>query len=138
MTDLQRCAVYRYFNATGGLLYVGLSMDPRQRHHTHVATKKPWLADVASQTIEWFATRAEASDAEQRAIDTENPMHNIATKANAVGVLSRHARRRAVNVSLNEAEYTLICEAAEAAGTHPAGYLRMKALSAARRKPVKV
>jgi hypothetical protein len=74
-----RTAVYRYFDATGCLLYVGASHDPDGRHEYHQRFQ-PWWPDVdPSRTrVEWFPTRQKALSTEALAIRTENPLHNSA------------------------------------------------------------
>lgn len=75
MTD-RRTALYRYFDADGRLLYVGIAIHPIARQSQH-ASASAWYQDAATSCIEWFATRREALDAERRAILVENPLHNI-------------------------------------------------------------
>lgn len=69
--------LYRFFNAEGELLYVGLTRDigTRWKHH---AADKEWFTEIASSTLEHFPTRDELVAAEKRAIRTEKPKYNIA------------------------------------------------------------
>lgn len=69
-------SLYRYFDAEGRLLYVGITARRTRRGHEH-ERDKDWWGDVASSTIEHFPTRAEASEAEGLAISSENPLHNL-------------------------------------------------------------
>ncbi|CAL9647890.1 GIY-YIG nuclease family protein [Streptomyces sp. enrichment culture] len=71
-----RTAVYRLFDADGALLYVGMSYAPERRIRDH-RRQRAWWPQVASISIEWFATRYRASLAEAKAINTENPVHNV-------------------------------------------------------------
>lgn len=75
MTD-DRTALYRYFDAEGRLLYVGIAFNPiaRQSQHRSAAA---WYGSLDRMSAEWFATRREALDAERRAISSEDPLHNI-------------------------------------------------------------
>lgn len=73
---MTRTALYRFFDRHDDLLYVGISIAPLHRWTQHKADK-PWIEDVASTSIEWYATRAEALEAERRAIIEERPRHNI-------------------------------------------------------------
>lgn len=68
-------AVYRHFDASGRLLYIGCSMDPARRFGVHRCVA-PWARQVANITLEWFDSREEAEAAEAAAIARENPPHN--------------------------------------------------------------
>jgi hypothetical protein len=68
-------AVYRFYDAAGALLYVGMSNRPWDRlEWGH--RKKSWWRDVARQEVTWFRSGADALSAEARAIATEHPVHN--------------------------------------------------------------
>lgn len=69
-------ALYRFYNAEGRLLYVGITSVGPSRWKQH-AIEKGWWTEVASITIEHFDTRAEATLAERSAIQAEHPMHNV-------------------------------------------------------------
>jgi predicted GIY-YIG superfamily endonuclease len=73
-----RCAVYRLRDASGSLLYVGISDNPTQRFRAHQSTKA-WWSDVVSTTLEWFPDRRSAALAEAAAIVEEHPLHNVRT-----------------------------------------------------------
>lgn len=68
--------LYRYYDAEGRLLYVGISNDAMRRMGQHSA--KDWATQVRSWHPVTFGTRAEAEAAERHAIRTERPVHNIA------------------------------------------------------------
>lgn len=68
--------LYRFFDAEGALLYVGITSVQRTRWHQHAATKE-WWDQVSSATTEHFATRPEAETAENHAIEHEGPKHNV-------------------------------------------------------------
>ena len=72
----KRCALYRHFDATGILLYVGISFHPLVRTKQHSAVSW-WTDQIANITIEYFPTRMEAMAAEAKAVQEENPLHNI-------------------------------------------------------------
>lgn len=74
MTD--NTQLYRQFNRDGKLLYVGISINAFERFRQH-AKDKTWIDTVASMTIEHFASRQEALDAERAAIESECPLWNI-------------------------------------------------------------
>ena len=68
--------LYRFYSATGQLLYVGITMNPAQRFRSHRDTKT-WWGDVAGISIENYDTREDLENAERRAIQVEHPLHNI-------------------------------------------------------------
>jgi GIY-YIG catalytic domain. len=70
-------AVYRFFDASGRLLYVGIAFDPAERWKHH-ASKTRWWKDAVDNTIEWYDTRAEAERAEKTALRYEKPIYNKA------------------------------------------------------------
>lgn len=76
----ERTALYRYWDADGNLLYVGITNNPTVRHYQHVS--KPWRSSAVRRDIEWYETRGEALAAEARAIRAESPLHNIALAVN--------------------------------------------------------
>lgn len=67
--------VYRYFNESGDLLYVGCSMDlqTRERHH---AVASEWFSMVTRRTEVAYPDFASARQAEKDAIRAEMPRHN--------------------------------------------------------------
>lgn len=71
-----RTALYRFYNPSGDLLYVGISVRPWTRWKQHKG-QKDWAEEVATQTIEWWPTRAEALVAEKEAIIAEEPLYNV-------------------------------------------------------------
>jgi predicted GIY-YIG superfamily endonuclease len=74
--DDHRTALYRFFDADGALLYVGITYDTEQRFASH-RNSSPWWKDVADESVEWFDTRPLALAAELEAIRTERPRHNV-------------------------------------------------------------
>jgi predicted GIY-YIG superfamily endonuclease len=69
------CCVYRHFDDSGVLLYIGMSVDFLKRTSDHVR-KSGWSKRVATVTITWYDTPQEASIAEAEAIKTEKPLFN--------------------------------------------------------------
>lgn len=68
--------LYRFYSATGQLLYVGKTTDPPKRFRQH-SRDKDWWDEVASITMaEKYDTEAELLAAERRAIQIERPKHN--------------------------------------------------------------
>lgn len=74
--DDHRTALYRFFDADGALLYVGITADIEQRWSGHQS--KPWWPDVAEKTVQWHDDRPSALVAELEAIKTEAPRYNVA------------------------------------------------------------
>ncbi len=68
-------ALYRFYDVSPRLLYVGVTDSPAVLWGQHAATS-PWWPEVAIKTIEWYPTRQAALDAEDAAIAAENPVHN--------------------------------------------------------------
>lgn len=68
--------LYRHFDASGTLLYVGISLGVMHRLAQHMSGS-PWTADIARVEVMRFETRAEALRAEREAIQIEKPLHNI-------------------------------------------------------------
>jgi excinuclease UvrABC nuclease subunit len=74
--------LYRHFDKTGALLYVGLSLSVFSRTLTH-RNKTRWFIDIATITVEHMADRTEAMAAEHKAINTENPKYNVRRDENS-------------------------------------------------------
>jgi len=72
----QRHALYRFYTDQGQLLYVGITNDPARRIDQH-GERKAWWQQVAGMTIEWYPTRSAVLAAERRAVQVENPKHNV-------------------------------------------------------------
>lgn len=68
-------ALYRFFDRTDVLLYVGITADLPTRLKNH-RREKPWWVHVHHITVDQFDTRQDALDAEAEAIRTEGPLHN--------------------------------------------------------------
>ena len=78
--------LYRFYSATGQLLYVGITANPPTRFKAHRSTKE-WWTQVVGITLENYSTREDLANAERRAIQVERPLHNIV-----------HAKRETTNV----------------------------------------
>lgn len=74
-----KLALYRFYNDSGQLLYVGITNDPPRRMGQH-AKDKEWWAQVRGMTVDWYPDRPSVLAAEKRAINVENPLHNIQHK----------------------------------------------------------
>lgn len=74
MTGHPNQALYRFYDATGALLYVGITCDPGRRFKEH--RDKPWWLEVANVRVEHHPHRLSASRAERFAILNERPRYN--------------------------------------------------------------
>lgn len=70
------CELYRWYNAGGELLYVGISMNAAKRAAEH-RKDKSWWDEAKRMDKQKFASRREAADAERLAIRTEYPKYNV-------------------------------------------------------------
>ena len=70
-------ALYRFFDAGGDLLYVGITNDPGRRWGRH-ASDKPWWHEVDRIEIERYPDRTSVLAAERKAIQEEHPRYNVA------------------------------------------------------------
>ncbi len=69
-------ALYRFYDRSDVLLYVGITVDLPTRLGNH-QTDKPWWLDVARITGELLPSRREVFAAEQKAIRDEKPLYNV-------------------------------------------------------------
>jgi predicted GIY-YIG superfamily endonuclease len=67
--------LYRHYDSQDNLLYVGISKSAINRLSQHFRTAE-WFKDIARISVENFATREEALEAEKLAIKTEYPWYN--------------------------------------------------------------
>lgn len=70
-----RTALYRLYDATGTVIYVGIATNPFTRWEQHALTK-PWWSDVVTREIEWCATREEAEKRERHKVNHRAPTWN--------------------------------------------------------------
>lgn len=77
LTEASATTLYRFYDADGRLLYVGITEQGAMRWRAH-RKDKDWWTDVVTTTTEHFATRAEAAAAEVAAIKSEGPLYNVA------------------------------------------------------------
>lgn len=78
----QATSLYRFYDARGVLLYIGITNSLPRRFGQH-GEQKSWYSEAARVTIEHFATRELALEAERLAIKAERPLHNIRHNAQA-------------------------------------------------------
>lgn len=72
-------SVYRLFDASGHLLYVGCTSGLTQRLRKHKSSKA-WWPDVARCVEEVHPNFRSAQAAERDAIASEHPLHNVSLK----------------------------------------------------------
>lgn len=87
-------AVYRLFDDSGALLYVGVAVNPATRWTQH-ASEKDWWPEVKRKTVDWHDDREAAFAAEVKLIKTERPRYNVVgTPEHANRVRQGHVRWR--------------------------------------------
>lgn len=72
-----RTALYRHYDATGRLLYVGITDCLSERDKRHAATSH-WHGEVHRTLTEWCLSRQHAIELEAVAVRHEKPLHNVA------------------------------------------------------------
>ncbi|TBN36133.1 GIY-YIG nuclease family protein [Pseudomonas sp. BGI-2] len=77
--DKQGRELYRHFDETDKMLYVGISLSTASRLSQHRRSSQ-WADDIAYIKIERFPTQALAAEAEKQAIIRENPIWNVVHK----------------------------------------------------------
>lgn len=70
-------ALYRYFDVTGQLLYVGIAANPDERDKQHAKTSN-WHRLAKHRSVTWLPSRDAARAAERASISNESPVFNIA------------------------------------------------------------
>lgn len=68
--------LYRFFDAGGNLLYVGITCNPGRRMDRH-RTDKAWWSEIVRVEMEQYSTREALAAAERVAITSEKPQYNI-------------------------------------------------------------
>ncbi|EGE40818.1 GntR family transcriptional regulator [Streptomyces sp. SID4928] len=88
----ERTALYRFYDADGNLLYVGITKDTQHRFASHRRTKS-WWPEVDRNEIAWLDSPALAEEAEKEAIAREKPRHNVSANAMKVAKLTPPGKR---------------------------------------------
>ena len=81
---MTKTALYRHFDASGALLYVGITCDLARRDKAH-RDNAAWHNEVCTTTVQWFYDRISALSGETLAIQSEAPTHNIMHRVGALG-----------------------------------------------------
>jgi len=68
--------LYRFYDDTEQLLYVGITANPPQRFKAHRADKH-WWSTVSTVRLQTFMSRRELESAEREAIKSERPIYNV-------------------------------------------------------------
>ncbi len=80
--------LYRFYDSQGKLLYVGITNNFDRRLQQHLADKW-WAPQIARTQKELYPSRTAAQNAEQRAIRSERPRHNVAHNQGFLGLPRR-------------------------------------------------
>lgn len=76
--DNRKTALYKLFDASDTLLYVGIGHNPNTRLADHARTKVWWSEVDQSRTyITWYPKRKFAREQELHSIRTEHPRYNV-------------------------------------------------------------
>lgn len=75
----QTCHLYRHFDKSGNILYIGVSVSILHRILQH-RNNSTWFPGTGNITIEEFPSRSLAEQAERIAIRKEQPPHNVVHK----------------------------------------------------------
>jgi DNA-binding XRE family transcriptional regulator len=90
--DVDSCpaALYRMFNETGVLLYIGMTTNIGTRMVNH-QFDKPWWSEVRTIRVTPYSNRTEAENAERGAIIAEQPLWNEQIREATEGGVRRRA-----------------------------------------------
>lgn len=112
-------ALYRFYSATGQLLYVGITNNPGVRFQQHQQGKQ-WWHEVSGISVERCPSREDALAAETRAIAVEHPLYNLSGP-------SLPSQKRAVSKQVPPAPRALvwICETCRKPIANKQGYLHI-------------
>lgn len=98
--------LYRYFDADGVALYIGITGDLERRLDDH-ARSSSWLDFAVETKLERYAKRKDAEEAEVKAIRAERPLFNLAhndepgAERRLVDYLIEHDRRDLLRASVS-------------------------------------
>ena len=97
--DDRQTALYRYYDKSSNLLYVGISCDPKKRLSQHTTNLRAiseggvdvliWTDLIDKTDIEWFENRYKARKAEELSIEAERPRHNILHNKDLLAIVTR-------------------------------------------------
>lgn len=96
--------LYHLSDASGCLLYVGITNNPHRRWRQHASSKR-WWPEVASAFVEWFGDPDEARSAETWHIRNSHPVYNLAQSVDPFASTSQRRRSEAETRELALAAY---------------------------------
>lgn len=138
--DAVPTAVYRFYNSSHVLLYVGITDSPAVRWRDH-AKKKPWWSQVAERTLAWHPDRKAAAAEESVAIQTEEPLYNVAGRPRERLPRNRNWRNwnstKAKAIRIGEGDwrdYKVVCDAEDTDRTKDLNEHIRRRIKAFRRK----
>lgn len=117
--------LYRMYDATDALLYVGITMNVEDRFADHRAMKA-WWAEVVDIKLEHFPTREAVEQAERDAIRTERPRFNVVHSVDVIRKQRTSGRTvmKPVNFRAPGTDWEDALATADAAGEHLPDELR--------------
>ncbi|WP_329390157.1 GntR family transcriptional regulator [Streptomyces sp. NBC_01716] len=71
----ERTALYRLYDASDRLLYIGIAKDTKKRWKDHELIQRWWHL-VARHTITWLPSREQALAVEEKTVREETPLYN--------------------------------------------------------------
>lgn len=95
--------LYRMYDAADRLLYVGQTINPSVRFGHH-RLSRGWWTDVVTVRLEHFKDHESLVEAEQTAISTERPVHNLRHNGYTGGQLEWSTQQRAEAVRTAETD----------------------------------
>ena len=110
---VRQTALYRMFDGSGQLLYVGISVNIGSRFDNH-GRDKEWWHEVRTITVTPLPDRVDAVAAERRAVSLEQPLYNERLKKEVTKPLNPKRRPR-TGKSLTRTQAAVQATAAEEA-----------------------
>lgn len=85
--DAKPTCLYQLYDASGYLLYVGITSNIARRWKEHRTEHQAWWPQVVDRRVDWYLERSHAWYAEREAVWTELPLHNDEAAAYIAGTL---------------------------------------------------
>jgi len=85
--DVKPTCLYRLYDSSGALLYVGITSNIARRWKEHRTEHREWWPQVTERRVTWFLERLHAWYAEREAVRVERPLHNHETTGYLAGTL---------------------------------------------------
>lgn len=121
--------LYRHFDASGLLLYVGISLSVFKRLAQHRQVS-PWFDLITKVTIETYTSREEALVAERKAVEQESPKFNKVYKLSELPkpMVNQHAEKSRQRLLDNVVGFQPIYKLSQAANTLEISAEKLKTL----------